>query len=225
MACETWREAISALADGEDPGVDGRLLDAHLARCGGCRAFQSQVVQIRGTLRVRAAAAMPDLSRRIVKLNALVDRAGRWRVVRALLAVVALEILVLSVPALIWGEEAATSEHAARHLGAFTAAYGAALLVVAARPARARTVLPVAATLAGALLITAAVDVSEGRAPLLGETLHVPEILSVVLVWLLAAPAWRLAPSQALGGRAASALRIVDEPDEMGDREPGASSG
>ena len=181
-------------------------------------------------LRLGEAGRMPDLSRRIVKLNALLDRTGRWRVLRVLLALVAVEIVVLSVPALIWGQEAATSEHAARHLGAFTVAYGAALLVVAVRPARARTVLPVAATLAGALLITAAVDVSEGRVPLLGETLHVPEILSVVLVWLLAAPSWRVVrPDVVAPGttRTSPGLRVVaDHPDDPGDdQDRSAGSG
>ena len=88
-----------------------------------------------------------------------------------------------------------------RHLGAFTAAYGVGLLVVAIRPARARTMLPVAAVLAGALLITAVVDMLNGHVPLVGEVQHLPELLSVVLVWLLALPAprrgaRRIRPSQ-----------------------------
>ena len=39
MTCERWRDAISAGADGEQLGVDGRLLDAHLGRCPACRSF------------------------------------------------------------------------------------------------------------------------------------------------------------------------------------------
>ena len=229
VACEQWREAISALADGEDPGIDERLVAAHLARCSECREFQALVEQGRTPLRIASARPMPDLSGRIVKLNALLDRSGRWRVVRGLLAVVALEILVLSVPALIWGQEAATSQHAARHLGAFTAAYAAALLVVAIRPARARTVLPVAATLAAALVITAAVDVVEGRVPLWGEALHVPEVLSVVLVWLLALPSGRLAHPPSADDPALPVLRLLrrpapgptDAPDATGEASGG----
>jgi len=51
--------------------------------------------------------------------------------------------------------------------------------------------LPVAAVLAAALVITAAVDLADGRIPLAGEALHVPEVLSVLLVWLLASPGRR----------------------------------
>jgi hypothetical protein len=94
----------------------------------------------------------------------------------------------VSLPALVLGDEADTSAHGARHLGAFTVAYGVGLLVVAARPARARTMLPIAGVLAGALLITALVDLANGRIPLVGEARHLPEIASVVLVWLLAVP-------------------------------------
>jgi predicted anti-sigma-YlaC factor YlaD len=223
VTCERWREAISAIADGEDPGVDQRLVDAHLTRCRGCREFRSQLDQVRVPLRIGPAEPMPDLSGRVVKLNAFADRAGRWGFVRGMLAVVAVEILVLSLRPLVFGEEYATSEHAARHLGAFTAAYGAALLVVAIRPARARTVLPVALTLALALLLAAVVDVVDGRAPLWGETLHFPEILSVVLVWLLAAPSRRLGGSGQVAGDARAVLRMVEHPPE--GRETGTSGG
>jgi hypothetical protein len=156
---------------------------------------------------------MPDLSRRVVKLNAIADRASAWGAVRVLLAVVALEIAVLSLPALVWGQDAEASTHEARHLGAFGVAYAAALLVVVVRPARARSILPVAAVLAFALTITAVVDIAQGRVPLVGETLHLPEIVSVGLVWLLASPARRRGPAAAAADPAiARALRLVDAP-------------
>lgn len=185
MTCERWHNAISARADGEDPGIDERLLDAHLARCADCRGFAA--TSSAPPERLRLAEAMPDLSRRVAKLATLADRAATWSVVRAVLAVVAIEIIVVSVPPLVLGDEHATSTHAARHLGAFAAAYGVGLLVVVARPARARTMLPVAAVLAGALVIGAVVDLAEGRIPLTDEAAHLPEVVSVVLVWLIAA--------------------------------------
>jgi len=188
MTCERWHEAISAEVDGEDPGIDGRLIDAHVARCPGCRDFAAAVESGRREHRVVVADVIPDLSGRVTKLAALADRAGRWSIVRALLILVAAEIIAFSLPALVLGDEQGSSAHSARHLGAFTAAYGVGLLVVAVRPARARAMLPVAAVLAGALVITALVDLFDGRIPLVGETQHLPEVLSVVLIWLLAVP-------------------------------------
>ena len=210
MRCERWREAISARLDGEDPGIDTRLVDAHLTRCADCRAFAAATDAGRRDHRVGVADDIPDLSRRITKLAALADRAGRWSIVRILLTVVALEIIAFSLPALVLGDEQGTSEHSARHLGAFTAAYGVGLLVVAVRPARARAMLPVAAVLAGALLITALVDLFDGRIPLVSEAQHLPEILSVVLIWLLAIPSPRRTARRG-GVPVGSSLRVVGD--------------
>ncbi len=209
MTCTTWIEALSARADGEDPGVDPRLLDAHLARCASCRDFEAQTEVLRSATRVAEAPRMPDLTRRVVKLNAIADRASRWGTVRALLGLVAIEALVLSVPALVLGHDGSGSAHSARHLGAFTASYAVGLLVVVVRPARARTILPVALVLAGALSLTAVIDVAEGHVPLLGEAIHIPEMLSVLLVWLLARPAPRRTVES---GAAGDPLRLVDDP-------------
>ena len=208
MTCDRWRDAISASLDGEELGVDERWLAAHLERCTECRSFAAAAGEAHRPQRVAEAGAMPDLSRRVRKLVALADRAGRWSVIRAVLAVVAIEILAFSLPALIFGDEEDTATHAARHLGAFTAAYGVGLLLVVARPARARTMLPVAAVLAGALVITALVDLFSGRVPLVNEVQHLPEVASVVLVWLLAIPAPRRPVSRSTSG-ADGTLRVV----------------
>jgi predicted anti-sigma-YlaC factor YlaD len=213
MTCARWREAISARLDGEEPGIDAALVDAHVARCTSCRAFAAAAADSRRLERIGTAPDVPDLSRRVRKAVAVADRASHRSVARALLVVVAVQIVAFSLPALVLGDEENTASHAARHLGAFAAAYGVGLLVVAVRPARARTMLPVAAVLAGALLITAVVDLAEGRVPLAGEVLHLPEVLSVVLVWLLAVPAPRR-PRRAQPTR--PALRAVDDDSHVG---------
>jgi predicted anti-sigma-YlaC factor YlaD len=189
-SCDRWREALSARADGEVPGVDDRLIDAHVARCPACRAFAANADLTRRRLLVREASAMPDLSHRVSRLNAIADRASGWSVVRALLAVVGVEVIAFAIPELVLGHGDANA-HAARHLGAFSVAYGIALLVVVVRPARARTVLPVSAFLAAALVITSTVDLLAGRAPWNAEIGHLPEVISVALVWLIAVPVHR----------------------------------
>jgi predicted anti-sigma-YlaC factor YlaD len=211
VSCARWQDAISAQLDGEEPGIDASLVAGHVARCPACRAFAAAAAQGRGRQRVGAARQVPDLSRRVRTAVAAADRAGRWSIARAVLVVVAVQIVAFSLPALVWGDEQDTGSHAARHLGAFTAAYGVGLLVVAVRPARARTMLPVAAVLAGALVITAVVDLVEGRVPLVGEAQHLPEVLSVVLVWLLAVPPTRRSTTAGTGPR--PSLRAVGERD------------
>ena len=208
IPCERWRDAVSARLDGEEPGIDPALIDAHIARCPGCRAFAAEATSADGLHRLRAVSPPPDLSQRIRSAVAASDRAGHRGMVRGLLVVVAAEIIAFSLPALILGDEQDTAAHAARHLGAFTAAYGVGLLVVAFRPARARTMLPVTIVLAGALLITAIVDMINGRVPLVGEAQHIPELLSVALVWLLAVPA----PAPPIGPRPVPSKRADEAP-------------
>lgn len=185
MGCEAYREALSARADGEAVGLDDRLLDAHLAACPACRAFADQLGRVSQRGRVTIAPAMPDLSRRVTRRTAAQDRQAHSILLRLLLAVVAVEVLVLSVIDLA-GDGGATAAHSTRHLGAFTAAYGVGLLAVAVRPARARAMLPVAVVVTGALVVTAVVDVMQGRIPLAGEALHLPEVVSVLVIWAMA---------------------------------------
>jgi predicted anti-sigma-YlaC factor YlaD len=196
VTCERWREAISARADGEALAVEGRMLDAHLRRCPACRRIAAVA-----PLAVPAAstgAPPEDLPRRIARMTAAADRAAAWSTARALLAVVAVEIIVVSIRPLL-GAEQATSPHDARHLGAFAVAYGVGLLVVVARPARARTMLPVAIVVAAALVIGSIVDLAQRRIPIFDEAAHLPEVVSVALVWLLAVPARRAGDGRGLG--------------------------
>lgn len=221
MSCGEWITAISADADGEDPGVDPRLLAAHLESCASCRSYRDQVAGLRRASAVAPAEVMPDLSRDVAKMNAVADRASRWLLVRVLLGLVAGIIIVVSVPAL-FGEEG-PSVHESRHVGAFSVAYAVALLLVVIRPARARAILPVTMVLAGALFITAAIDVVEGHVPLIDETAHLPELLSVPLVWLLARPLPEPGPAASAGDRGAGrSLRLLaSDDDDRPEREAG----
>jgi len=193
VKCDDWQGAISAAIDGEAPGVGQRLVEAHLAGCPSCRAFRS-AAEHANSLVGSPRPADPSFAGRVTKRAAIADRAAQLSIVRVLLFVVAVQIIAFSLPALVLGDEQHTSAHAARHLGAFTAAYGVALLVVAVRPARARTMLPVAAVLTGTLVLTAVVDMVNGHIPLSGETQHIPELISVVLIWMMMLPGphrWR----------------------------------
>lgn len=88
-------------------------------------------------------------------------------------------------------------------------------MVVVIRPARARAMLPVAVVLGLALVISAVVDLLRGDVPLVNEVQHVPEVISVAMLWLLAAPSRRHKASQRGGGRvAAPRLRSVDRTDK-----------
>jgi predicted anti-sigma-YlaC factor YlaD len=210
MECERWREAISAMVDGETSGIDEALVTAHLEHCAGCREFRASSERLRRASRLQSAPHIPDLSAQIVAAHAMARRTSRWGLVRVTLAVVAVEIVVLSVPRLLAGGDGDLA-HGDRHLGAFSVAYSVALLVVVVRPARARTVLPVAAVLAATLLITAVVDGVRGEIPLLKEAEHLPELLSVALVWILATAGRRPIGDRSSAKGPAQAIRAVPE--------------
>ncbi len=214
MTCDPWIEAISARVDGEAPTIDDRLLDAHLISCTSCRAYADNVHRLRRAS-VDVAVPMADLSTRVVKAAKLTDRGSVWWVLRLGLGVVAVQVMVLSAPALFLGHSSGSDAHAARHLGSFAVAYAIGLLVVALRPAKARGILPLAAALAGCLAITAVIDVIEGHVPAVTEIHHVPEVIGLVLVWMIAIP--QRLPRSARR-RALPTLRAVRDDEAAGER-------
>lgn len=220
MDCARWRDAISAVADGEEPGIDARLVDAHVSRCAACRSYKEMVEASATIMRIAPATAVaehsqPDLPKRISKLAAAADRAAHWSVLRIVLAVVAVQVVAFALPALILGKENDVTTHSARHLGAFGVAYGVALMVVVARPARARSILPVALVLAGAQVIGAVVDLATGTIPLVGEVRHLPQIISVFLIWFLAVPSTKRGDAAATPAPPAR-LTVVDIDRQVG---------
>jgi predicted anti-sigma-YlaC factor YlaD len=192
MRCDPIREALSARLDGESAGLDDPTIDGHLAGCASCAAWQEDIVTLHRAVRVREAEVVPDLSAAIVDRVAPVPSprrsplgepvsTARWG-----LFVVALTQLVLAAPALLLGEDAGATVHAARELGAFDVALAVGLLVAAWQPARAWGLLPVIAALALVMAGTAAVDLARGTATSMGEAHHVLDLAGLLLLWLVA---------------------------------------
>jgi predicted anti-sigma-YlaC factor YlaD len=69
IRCDVAREAISALADDEEPPVAEAITAAHLSECEGCREFQASVVSLTRQMRLRVHA--PTASRATEVLAAL----------------------------------------------------------------------------------------------------------------------------------------------------------
>lgn len=194
--CGRVQAALSARHDGEEPGLPDETLEAHLSGCASCREFATVLDDPDGSLRAvrrepvsvarRAAGGhRPDLAAQITSLAAREDRAGVWWVLRLLLALVALGYLAMAVPELVFAADPHHA-HLARHLGAFETAYAVGLLFVAARPAKARAMVPFTVALAAVMGVAMVVDLAGGHAFPLGETTHLLELAGLVLVWLLA---------------------------------------
>jgi predicted anti-sigma-YlaC factor YlaD len=203
MDCTTCREAISARLDGETRGADAdlieaHLVEAHLAGCPGCREFVAKATELQRLLEGRPADEVPDLTGPILARigEAAGDRERAWqRDVRIALTVVGALLMLLALPALVFGQDPGATVHVARELGSFHLALAAGLLVVAWRPERAGGLLPVVAVLAVCLAVTAVLDVAAGRLPALAEAHHLLHLAGLGLVWLLASPTGRARPA------------------------------
>ena len=191
MRCDEYREAISARLDDElvpERWIESHT-DEHLAACAACRTWSRTVTAQHRLLRVQPADPVPDLTARIL---ASLPARSRPRAVREwaryALLTVALTQLVLALPALLLGEDAGASIHVARELGSFDVALAVGLLWAAWQPRRASGLLPMAAALAGTMALTAALDISHGAAPALGEAHHIHDLAGVAFLYLLHRP-------------------------------------
>lgn len=183
--CEPVREALSAALDDEAPGLASETVDAHLGRCAPCRRHAADLRTLAGRTRLAPARPVPDLSASIVAAvaDAPPARGPRVRDLRVVVALAGVVQLAWAVPLLLGLVDA--GGHLGRDLGAFELALGVGFLLAAWQPHRAAGVLPVAAVVAGAVLVAASVDLLTGRAALLTELPHVGELIGVAALWAL----------------------------------------
>jgi predicted anti-sigma-YlaC factor YlaD len=202
MECSRAREALSAVLDGE-PTTDGTALTAHVRTCAACRRFLNSARALDALTHADLTDA-PDLTARVLATA----RAERHRpdpltsTLRLGLVAVGVVQLALAVPGLVYGSDEGAPVHIAHEVGSWDLALAIAFVFAAWRPLRAVGLLPFAAALSGALIVTAVVDVALGRAVALAETSHLLELVGTAFLYLLIAPRGRW-------GRARPALRVV----------------
>lgn len=189
MRCSTFREALSARLDGEDPGIPHEQIDAHLVGCDDCRAWAESAGALAGVVE-RAprehVALDPAL---LASLTAPPDEARsgllstvEWRIVLGLLAVAQ---LVVSWPGVLLHDGHA-SVHLAHQLTAWDMGLAVGFLVAALLPARAWGMLPLATVLVACMVVTSVVDAVSGHALLGRELVHALELAGLGVVWVLA---------------------------------------
>lgn len=183
--CSEYHVLISACLDGELSTSESTALSAHLDECSECQNLQLALVTQHRLVRVGSIDAIPDLAPRVLAI-AHPPRLGRRGWVRQGLAIIGLTELVISIPALVLGEDGAAPVHVARHVGSLGAALGFALLYVAWKPTRAYGLLPFVASLAAFMLVGSAFDLFFDHASFATESTHLVEFVGMFLVWLLA---------------------------------------
>ncbi len=184
--CEPYRDALSAMADGEGAPVDADAVQAHLDTCDRCTAFAAASHEISRRLRVTPAQAVPDLTASILAAVDTPDGAhvrARLRQLRVLLALAGGAQLVLA--GITLAAAGSLAGHATREAGIFELALAVGFLVVAWRPWRAGGLLPVAAVVALLATATSVADVAAGTTSVAQEAGHLLQLVGTGALWAL----------------------------------------
>lgn len=183
MECDAAREILSARVDGEAEPAETQRSDQHLAGCASCSGWWTSVGAVNRALRVRSAEAVPDIATPAL-LRSRETRRWPRQTARASLAVLALIELVFALTGVLAGRDASPI-HDSQHLGAFGAAFAAAVLFVAWRPGRARGLMPLALTLAIAIPVFAIIDLANENLTTGGGIHHIAQMVGLALVWVV----------------------------------------
>jgi len=189
MTCDSICEAMSALVDGEPPGLADTVISEHLDACAACRAWATATEDLVHTTRISATQPVPNLTADILMAAAQQGRpavGGAQRRWRWALAMVAVAQLALTVPALVFGGHPGGHVHLAHEVGSWDVALAVGFLVVALRPARAWGMLPLVAAIVACLVFTTVVDVADGNAVHTRVVAHALQVAGLALLWVLA---------------------------------------
>jgi predicted anti-sigma-YlaC factor YlaD len=210
--CDRTREAISARIDGEDPGVPGDVIEAHLETCAACRGWQQRAHAMTRRTRLggpfldhdltdRVLAAIPPGPVRSGTLGGRLRAAGRGGMARrAGLAAVAVAQLAITIPLLILGHDHDAGVHAAHELGSFDLALAIAFAVGAVRPRLSAGLAWPCAIAAAGLAGTAIADLIAGQTFGADEAQHLIAVAGAALLcWQARTPDGRTEPASAAG--------------------------
>jgi predicted anti-sigma-YlaC factor YlaD len=229
MACERWREMLSAQLDGEDDPADRALVEEHLAGCAGCRAWFEQAALVNRL--TRTAVPVPDLGDRI--LAALPAQPAPLPLKRrfsfatllflALAGVGAVQ-LILGLNQIGGGVTGAhvhtgldaTPGHLWHESAAWNVSVGAGYLFIALRRTRPSGLVPMLTAFVGMLLLLSVNDLTGDRVDGTRLTSHGFVILGYLLVVALSKMPGGFAapPGQRIGAGSGWRASFADDEDE-----------
>jgi len=169
VKCADCREALSARMDGEEEPLPPALVDEHLSDCPACQRWHTTAGVITRSIRVRPAAATPDLTERIMAAAAPPEKVRRRRdALRWALGGVAFVQLCLALAQLLGVDHTAhlvagAGEHLFNESTAWNLGVAIGLLAAATRPAFARGLLPALAVFVAVLVAVSIADVVSGN--------------------------------------------------------------
>jgi predicted anti-sigma-YlaC factor YlaD len=230
MACERWREMLSAQLDGEGEPAETALVDEHLAGCAGCRQWLDQAATVNRLTRTGVGVPVPDLTETIMAALPAVapPRRRRLRAATALyvaLAAVGAVQLILGLNQIGGGVAGAAHVHTGLdatpgHLwhesAAWNVALGAGYLFIALRRTRPSGLMPMLTAFVGMLLLLSVNDLTGDRVDATRLVSHGFVILGYLLIATLSKiPAGFAAPPGARAGGSSSWRASFADEDEV----------
>ncbi|MGW5671248.1 zf-HC2 domain-containing protein [Micromonospora sp. NPDC003776] len=197
MACEQWREILSAQLDGEATRSESAAAEEHLAGCAGCRAWREAAVAVSRRARTQALPQLPDLVD-VVLAAAPVRRPWRERLtpgLRTLLGLLGAVQLVLGLAQV--GRDAvvdhvhSSGQHLWHESAAWNVAVGAGFLVVAVRRSTPAGLLPMLSAFVGTLLLLSVNDLITGQVEVSRLVSHGFLLAGWAVMMVLSRPRWR----------------------------------
>ncbi len=177
--CEGFRVALSARLDGEEPGLPGSRIDAHLSECDSCQVWRAEAERVTRAVRLQSVD-VPDLTALILARIPQVKKRERRRLLQIALGLSAVLQLVLAIPVLLGAPDVG---HITREAASFDIALAVGFALAARWPERARAYLPVAFVLAGCLTLTSAFDIADGAIRVAHEIGHLAALAQAGLLW------------------------------------------
>ncbi|MGI5236789.1 zf-HC2 domain-containing protein [Dactylosporangium sp. CA-139066] len=172
MECERYREALSARIDGEDEPIEPGLVDAHLAGCAACRAWEREAMAVTRLVRLQPVPGSPPPVETLVAgfAGAAKRDNGRSRrrlvlVLRTLLGAFGAAQFVLGITQAAAGATAAHlhgNGHVFHESAAWNVAIGAGFAWIATRRGRPAGALPMLTAFVALLALLSAGDLLAG---------------------------------------------------------------
>jgi predicted anti-sigma-YlaC factor YlaD len=188
MSCETVRESISAVLDGEQPCIGIAAQELHLTECPPCRAWQEAAHEVTRRMRLAPAplvateSAPPPRMVEVVMARSAAPLLPAGPLLPRIGLVVAAVLQVGVISEFFDTDHAhGLTGHVSHELASFGLALALAFLIAAWRPVRAAGIGSAVGAIALLLVITAVLDISGGHASPLDESMH----LLAVMGWLL----------------------------------------
>lgn len=209
MRCVDCREALSAGLDGEQEPGEQAVVDAHLAGCPECRAWQHAAAEVTRLARLSLVGGPGPVEGRPLDARRVATAApGSWRgrlavalrvglaalgVAQVLLALAQMAAPMVDGSGPAGHMQGATAVHLIHESAAWNVAVGVAFLVVALRRARPAGLVPVLTAFVAVLCLLCVDDAVAGMVTVARLASHLLVLVGYVVVLLLDLPSLRRA--------------------------------